>query len=260
MRRLLHIGIAPLLALSTVAATLVLTLTLVEAIGSAASRQVEADIGQSLAELAFQTTDKLDRGMYERYREVQLIAERFEITEKGIPAAAKRAVLESMQETYPDYAWIGLTDTSGKVLVATKGMLEGADVSQRPWYAAAYREEHLTDVHEAVLLAKLLPSPAGEPKRFFDIAFPYRNKEGDIEGILGTHLSWQWAKDIEDSVLRPLARRASVETLIVSRHGRVLLGPARYKDTDLALGSLNASRAKRNGYVIESWPDGKRYL
>ena len=249
-----------MLALSTAGATLVLTLGLVELIGSASSRQIEADIGQSLAELAFQTTDKLDRGMYERYREVQLLAERYEIAENDVPIVRKREVLASMQDTYPYYAWIGLTDTSGKVKVATKGMLEGADVSKRPWYAAAYREDHLTDVHEAVLLAKLLPNPTNEPKRFFDVAFPYRDKDGKILGILGTHLSWQWARDIDDSVLKPLANRKSVETIIVSRNGRVLLGPDQYKDVVLPLTSFDASRTKKNGYVTEMWPDGKRYL
>lgn len=63
MRKQFHIGIAPMLALSTASATLILTLGVVEAIGSAPSSQVEADIGQSLAELAFQTTDKFDRGI-----------------------------------------------------------------------------------------------------------------------------------------------------------------------------------------------------
>lgn len=260
MHKMFQVGIAPLLAFATAVTTLLLTLVLAEAIGATASRQVEEDIGQGLAELAFQTTDKLDRGMYERYREVQLLAERYELNAQDVSAATKRGILDSVQRTYPAYAWIGLTDTAGKVLVATQGMLEGANVAKRPWYAAAYRGEHLTDVHEAVLLAKLLPNPTSEPKRFFDVAFPYRDKAGAVAGVLGTHLSWQWAQEIERSVLRPLARRKAVETLIVSRGGRVLLGPAPYKETDIALGSLAASRAARNGFVTETWPDGKRYL
>lgn len=260
MARLFRIGIAPLLALSTAAASLVLTLSLIEVIGNQAASQLEADIGQSLAELAFQTTDQLDRGMYERYREVQLMAERYEITDASVPVAAKRRILESMQETYPYYAWIGLTDANGKVRAATRGMLEGADVSQRPWFGAARRGDHLMDVHEAVLLAKLLPAAGTEPKRFFDIAFSYRDKSGTVQGVLGTHLSWQWAREVEESVLRPLARRKGVETLILSRGGRVLLGPGELRDADLDLSSVAASKTRRNGFVVERWPDGKHYL
>lgn len=260
MAFLSRVGIAPLLALSTGAAALVLTLGLVKVIGDTAARQVESDIGQSLAELAFQTSDKLDRGMYERYREVQLMAERYEITSKEVPVEVKRAVLNSMQETYPYYAWIGLTDTSGKVKVSTKGMLEGANVSARPWYSAAYGGKHLTDVHEAVLLAKLLPNPTNEPKRFFDVAFPYHDQSGEVAGVLGTHLSWQWARDIEESVLQPVAKRRLAETLIVSQSGKVLLGPKDYQDPVKQLASFARASKKQNGFVSETWPDGKRYL
>lgn len=260
MRQNANIGIGTLLAFCTAAATLALTVVMVVMIGGGAADQVEADIGQGLAELAFQSTDKLDRGMQERYREVRLMAERHEITSQDVPASAKRRVLDSMQQTYPDYAWIGLTDNRGKVLVASQGMLEGADVSRRPWYAAAYRDENLTDVHEAVLLANLLPNPSNEPKRFFDIAFPYRDANGEILGILGTHLSWQWARDIEASVLTPLVRRKAVEGLIVGRQGHVLLGPPHLVDTVLKVQSLAAAGRQHNGYTIETWPDGKRYL
>lgn len=239
---------------------LLLTFVTLQVVGLSMAKHVELDIGRNLAELAFQTTDKLDRGMYERYREVQLMAGRYEITNPDVPVAAKRAVLESMQSTHPHYAWIGLTDVAGNVKIATKGLLEGKDVAARPWFAAAYAGIHVHDVHEAVLLAKLLPNPRNEPKRFFDIAFPYRAPNGTIAGVFGTHLSWQWAAEIERSVLRPLAERKGVDTLILSRNGVVLLGPERYLDQTLAQESFARAARDRNGSVIETWPDGRRYL
>jgi len=255
-----RIALAPALAATVAAIMLLLTFATLQLVGLTMTREVEKDIGQNLAELAFQTTDKLDRGMYERYREVKLMAERYEITEPDVPVHVKRGVLESMQETHPYYAWIGLTDNKGKVAIATHRLLEGADVSRRPWFAAAYVDDHLHDVHEAVLLAKLLPNPSGEPKRFFDIAFPYRGKDGTIAGVMGTHLSWQWAADVERSVLRPLAERKAVDTLILSKGGVVLLGPKEYTDQVLRQGSLARAQRGGNGAEIETWPDGKRYL
>lgn len=249
-----------MLAAVAAVAMLILTLLTSRIVDFTLARQVEADIGRNLAELAFQTTDKLDRGMYERYREVKLMAERYEITNPDVPVDAKRAVLDNMQMTHPYYAWIGLTNNRGIVQIATKSMLEGKDASARPWFEAAYRGVYLHDVHEAVLLAKLLPSADGEPKRFFDIAFPYRTPDGVIAGVFGTHLSWQWAADVERSVLRPLARRKSVDTLILSREGVVLLGPRAYADKALDLESTRRARTQKNGSLIETWPDGKRYL
>lgn len=258
--RLDRIGLAPSLAAVSALVMLLLTIVTLQFVGHTLARQAERDIGDQLAELAFQTTDKLDRGVFERYREVKLMAERYEITDLKVPAGAKRAVLEGMQSTYPHYAWIGLTDNRGRVQVATGRMLEGLDVSARPWFAAAYEGIHLQDVHEAVLLAKLLPRQDGEPKRFFDIAFPYHGPDGVIAGVLGVHLSWQWAAEVERSVLRPLAEREAVDTLILSKGGAVLLGPKEYADRVLDQASVRQARRDTNGWVIENWPDGKRYL
>ena len=255
-----RIALAPSLAAMSAALMLLLTFVTVQLVGYTLAQQAETDIGRNLAELAFQTTDKLDRGMYERYREVQLMAQRYEITDPTVPMAAKRAVLESMQATHPYYAWIGLTDNHGTVKIATKGLLEGKDVSARPWYGAAYKGVYLHDVHEAVLLAKLLPNPTNEPKRFFDVAFPFHGPDGAIAGVFGTHLSWQWAANVERSVLRPLAARESADTLILSRKGAVLLGPKEYADKVVDQESFRRADKRKNGSVVETWPDGKRYL
>jgi hypothetical protein len=45
-----------------------------------------------------------------------------------------RQVLESLQKTFPDYAWIGLATLDGKVFAATQGVQEGVDVSTRDWF------------------------------------------------------------------------------------------------------------------------------
>lgn len=255
-----HIGIGTHLMFAFAALTVLITAILIKVIGIKAADQVKIDIGNSLAELAFQTTDKLDRGMFERYREVQLLATRAELANPQVPDDEKRRLLETLQIAYPYYAWIGLTDNQGKVLVASQKLLEGVDVSKRPWFGNAYKQIHLTDVHEAVLLAKLLPNPTGEPKRFFDVAFPYHDREGKIAGILGVHLSWQWASEVEKSVLRPLADRSRVETLIVSREGRVLLGPPALVEKTLSLPSLEAAAMEKSGFTVEEGENGRRYL
>lgn len=261
MKKLLEqLGLAPYLALITTVLMLLLTAAIVKTVSVVATRQVAGDIGNNLAELAFQTTDKLDRSMFERYREVQLMAARHELGLASMSADTKRMLLENMQQTYPYYAWIGLTDNDGTVKVATRKLLEGADVSKRPWFSNAYRNIHLTDVHEAVLLAKLLPNPGNEPKRFFDIAFPYRDEAGKTVGILGIHLNWQWAQEIERSVIQPLARTKKIDTLIVDRNSIVLLGPDHLKGAQLQQASFTNAQQAGNGSLIEQWPDGKQYL
>jgi PAS domain S-box-containing protein len=239
------------LALAFTLLTIVLTVLLVTVVEHRNAEQVETSIGHGLSELALQTSDKLERGMYERYREVRLMAQR-----QGL----RRDTLDQMQDSYGYYSWIGVAGLDGKVQVAARGLLEGADVSKRPWFQDALRGKHAGDVHEALLLAKLLPQRE-EPWRFVDVAFPVLDAAGQPQGVLGVHLSWQWARDVERSVFAPTAARRRVEALIVDAAGTVLLGPPGWQGSRLSLPSLKAAREQEDGgYLVEKWPDGESWL
>jgi signal transduction histidine kinase len=221
----------------------------------------EIERGQAFAELAFQMTDKLDRGMFERYREIQIMASLDVMRNPTASAAEKRQLLELLQTTYDTYAWIGLTDTDGLVVASTGGLLEGADVSQRPWFANSVNGPFAGDVHEAVLLAQLLPSIGNEPPRFVDVAVPVYNYQGQFVGVLGAHLSWTWASEVRASVLTPLRDRSEIEMLVLSADGTVLLGSAGLQlDSLSALSAAQRAAAGQAGYIIERWPDGINYL
>lgn len=128
-------------------------------VGHTASEQVKVNVGQSLAELAYQMTDKLDRGMFERYRDLQIISTLNALRSPSTPISEQRNLLEKLQSTYINYAWIGFTDSRGVVRASTKKLLEGKNVGARPWFIAGQKAASVGDVHEAVKLAKLLPNP-----------------------------------------------------------------------------------------------------
>lgn len=259
MKRPQHptLSLSAWLALAFTLLSVLLTLLLTLLSDRTASRQVRENIGANLAELANQTTSRLDRSMFERYREVQLMAQRLN---GALDLSAVRTEIDHLQQSYPTYAWIGVTDPAGKVLVATRNMLEGVDVSARPWFGNALRDKPMGDVHEALLLAKLLGSQDGEPLRFVDLAFPLRDAQGQLTGVLGVHLSWQWASDIKQAIFVSVGRSRTVDPLIVSSAGMVLLGPPDVQGRVLKLSSLDAAGRGENGNMRETWPDGKDYL
>lgn len=258
-RNLLPRRLGAWLALAFTLLTVALSVLLVTVIERRNTEQVKSNIGHSLAELALQTSDKLERGMYERYREVHLLAQRRGLRPET-PLTRRRETLNQLQDSYGYYSWIGVAGMDGKVQVAARGLLEGADVSKRPWFANALEGVHAGDVHEAVLLAKFLPQQQ-EPWRFVDVAFPVRDDAGRAEGVLGVHLSWQWARDVERSVIAPIAARRQVEALIVDAKGVVLLGPEGWQGKTLSLDSLRSAQLqKEDGYLVEKWPDGVSYL
>lgn len=215
-------------------------------------------IGFELAERSVELADALDRGMFERYREIGIMAdlEPLHGAWEGDPALLRRT-LERLQHSYAEYAWIGFADTSGRVHAATRGMLEGQSVIQRPWFIAGMKQPFIGDVHEAVLLSNLLgPRQDSEPFRFVDVAHPVHDVSGRLLGVLGAHLSWDWAADVRRSVLKA---DAQTQISILDAKGHVLLG----ENTGKAMLMPAVARLlteKGWGYDVDIGPSDERRL
>jgi two-component system, sensor histidine kinase len=234
---------------------LLMALVLSISAGLASTARLREERGKALHELAFQMSDKLDRGMFERYRDMQIATGLAPIRDQQTSPATRRALLETLQRTYPDYAWIGFADLQGRVVASTGRLLEGADVSERPWFVAARSGPFVGDVHEAVLLANLLPNPGNEPLRFVDVAMPVTDEQGRAVGVLGAHLSWGWATEVQQSLFEQNTREDQIDIFVLNRDGQVLLGPAASSQP-----LISDLRDMRNGVSIVRWPDGQRYL
>ncbi|GGB99837.1 PAS domain S-box protein [Pseudoduganella buxea] len=246
------------LALWASASALLLTVVLVILLGYLSTDELKRMIGDGLAERARHGAEQLDATLHERYRDVQLLAARREFSEPGLPDAERRHIVEQLQSSYPMYAWIGWVAPSGKVATATGGLLEGANVATRPWFSGALGGKFVHDVHEAVLLARLLPAQRDGPPRFVDIAFPVRDAAGRVVGVLGAHLNWRWAEQIRSSLDR--TADGGEQTLIVDRTGKVLSGPAGLTGSAIVSGAVTAARAGRPDSREERWADGRSYL
>lgn len=231
------------------------------------ANKLKALQGQALVELAHNTAELLDRGMFERYREIKIVASLETFQNPDTPIEKKRSLLDTLQRTYPDYAWIGLTNPEGQVIASTQGILEGQDVSARPWFEKTKALEKqgivqpfVGDVHKALLLEKLLPNPTTEPLRFVDVAATVFDENGKFQGVLGAHLFWGWAKKVEQQLLQPQQERRQVELFIVSSNGTVLLGPPKEQGEQLTLEGLTNTRSPTIGYWVATGSDGTPYL
>jgi len=235
-------------------------LALGSAVGVVAGDQLKRDVGQELAELAFHMGDKFDRGMWARQGEVALLAENQAIRAPDNPAEVRR-LLNHLQTSVPLFSWIGLLAPDGQVIAATGGILEGKNISHRPVYREAKDNLFIGDVHDAKLLAEKLPNPSGEPMRFVDISQPLHDKNGRLIGILATHLSWSWAREIEETLVGGVRHADDIELFVVNNKSEVLLSP---RDqglfTSLELKSIALAADNTRGWTVERWPDGRQYL
>lgn len=254
-RRSLGARIGIIIAVISIALTLVFSF-----FAAKRSRdEIQKNIGMDLSELAFQMSDKLDKGMFERYREIQLMAKWPVITDRAASREAKRLVLDGIKKTYQVHAWIGLTNEKGIVVAGTGGLLEGNDVSARPWFPGGSKGPYAGDVHGALLLSKHLPAPPDGNLRFVDVAAPVYDAQGRFMGVLCSHLNWEWAKEVRESLFQETGAKKGVEIFIVNNQGEILLSPAGLPFKELT-NLTKAWHQRKSGYAIQDWPDGKGFL
>ncbi|MEH3145551.1 MAG: sensor histidine kinase [Methylobacterium frigidaeris] len=236
------------------------TLVLALVASRVASDRLEARIEGELGDFALQMSRQLDRAMFERWRDILVLAENDTIRDPDIDPSQKRRVLRRAQETYPDYAIVGLISPEGRVVATSSGMFEGIDVAHRDYVVRGREGPIAIDVHDAHLLAKLQPErdPA-DPPRVLDLAAPVRADDGSLSGIVMAHLDWAWARDVEAGFRRETTRdRPSIDVMVLARDGTVLLGPPDLKGT--VLPGRGSGRQGRAGTATERWPDGNTYL
>jgi len=240
---------------ATVALTVALQLALVNHFAVRQSRE-EAQL--RLQQLSWQMRDSLNRVIEQAAGNARLLTE-LPSVRFARNADSARKVLESLQRTFPDYAWIGIAEPDGKVSASTGRLLEGADVSKRPWFTAGLRGVHASDYHPALLLEKMLPRMP-DPWRFVDVSAPVLDQDGKLAGVLGLHLSWEWARKHARRLLTPTLREYGAEILVVRGDGTVMLGPEALVERKLDTASLRLAQKGMTGSLRETWPDGQVYL
>jgi hypothetical protein len=145
-------------------------------------------------------------------------------------------------------SWAGIAALDGTVVAASKHMLEGASVAERPWFIAGLDGPFAGDVHEA----KLLPAVSGETLRFLDLSAPIQTTDGRAVGVVGFHLNHAWAVDY----LAETARFVGVDAVIVNRSGEVVVGPKDLVGERFSIASIGAAGVGTGATRVETWPDG----
>lgn len=216
-----------------------------------AHRQSERDTAAVLQQVADRLAQRLDADMAARFRDVQQLASIEGLLEQDLSPQRWRTLLERLQASMKHYSWIGLALPDGTVLASTQGLLEGRNVRQRPWFAKGLARAAVDDVHEAALLAALLPGTGtGEPLRFVDVAAPLQ-RDGETLGVIGAHLSWSWAEERRREALAMTGDERRLEIVLVDRGGSIALGPSQP--------AMPAGTASGPAGIIE-WSNGESYL
>ena len=187
--------------------------------------------------------------------------------------ATIRRILENLQQASPEFEWIGVANPQGRVLAATHGVVEGASVADRSWFALGLKGSKIGDVRLAPIAVKA-PRAAtdGAPGSFVDLIASVIDAKGEMVGVIGIQLSKRWLQDLAGSLGRDSRGSTDTEALLLDQDGTVLIGPASLKgkrwestleSTDTAAPAV-AVNVPRGSVAwssrVERLADGRRYL
>lgn len=227
-------------------------------VGRIATSEILTTAGETLSISTRASAEMLASSLIEREREINLLKKSLEYRGDDLSGAQARTGLENIRDNNMGYAWIGIADISGQVVQATDGLLTGQFVGDRPWFRGAFDGLFVGDLHKAVLLAKLLPNQGtDEPVRFIDIAVPIHNPDGNMVGVLASHLHWTWVTDVVKSLLSDKKSLvAETEILIADRSGAIIY-PEKYAGKLQVPNELDSALS----YQVLPWqPDGEKFL
>lgn len=225
---------------------IVLTLATVLSVGIGiySTRLIQENVKSELAETALHMADKMDQFMWSRSGELYTIASLPQFKTLDEPLELE-ALINTLRDNFPSFSWIGVTDSSGIVIASTDGILRSVDISERPVFINGIQGKFIGDVHEAVLLQDFLPNPTGETMKFVDISYPLSDANGNVIGVIAAHLSWEWAHEVQDTILTPLKIQSGTEMYVVSAIDQtILLGPQNRIGTKFV--------PDKNGYIETS--------
>nr|MBI3611987.1 PAS domain S-box protein [Nitrospirota bacterium] len=129
----------PILIFAIIAITLLvaaITLSTIE-------RRLLALSGEALSLAAADIADKLDLLFYERAGDIQIIAKSTapSLVTRDFNALSNH--LYAVQQAFPIYLWLGVTDRDGLVVAATNTTSVGKDRSQRLWFQQVRAQKQL---------------------------------------------------------------------------------------------------------------------
>ncbi len=211
-----------------------------------------------------QIAQSIDRHLKQHLKDLVFAAEMEQLV-GGNSLADLNPLIRLLEKNCPGYLWIGVTNTDGTVIAANDDLLVDKSVASRPWFQEGMKGPAIMDVHEAQLLATLLPKRAEEKYQFIDFTTPLKDKSGQINGVIGIHLDWKYfIEQIESDVFTKTSPHLS--TLILSKDGNLRMGN-RLDMADLqnntdwaAMAGFKAAQRGQSGWAIHTLNDNQQHL
>ena len=212
-----------------------------------AERRALADTERLLMQFTVQIRNALTTSLVTRRAMVQVTAAQIAASgDRGRDALRRH--LEAVQAQFPEFVWLGVADTQGRLMAVTGEILPGARVSGATWFQQGLQRPYLGDAYAAAWPEYYRPRVAQNAKpHLIHAAAPIVLETGQAVGVLGAALSWHWIERLQATLLRALDSHGRLDMLLIAEDGTVLIGPSPWKGSKLA---TNTDLTQHGRYVL----------
>lgn len=174
--------------------------------------------GQTLELAAADAADKLDRLMFERYGDIQMMAHVF-ASEVDDPAYIS-TYLSRVRQAYPLYMWLAVTDAQGKIIASTDSMRVGQLRTMADWFQTVRMQRGIV-VQEAQAYAETGGLQA------VSFSAPLIDANGTFQGVVISLLGLPVLADLFQQAQHVFRMQvgppAQPEYLVVTKNGETII-------------------------------------
>ena len=209
--------------------------------------------GADLSRTAVRAANTLDRVLFERFSDIQVFAND-RILFEGKPEEKKERLLQ-YKKLYRYYSWVGVTDVTGRIVVATDSpaKLDAGDPGFKlPDWFMMVRETG------RIHLAEARVSLESEGMMAVGFSAPIYGHQGDFRGVVTTRVPLENLRPILEQEGKLQTGEETHDWLLLDRQGAVLIEknqPAGTNSNPPQLELLSANRAaedrEKPGFVEE---------
>jgi len=189
--------------------------------------------GETLANAAANTAGRLDRVLFERMGDAQMMSRDF--SGRTHDRSYLSAYLGWMNQAYPIYQWLAVLDSKGTVIATTVGEWQGQNRSSAEWFQRA-------SISSQVTMLEVQPYPETKGEMAIGFASTIRGSDGQVQGFVASFVTLrvleesylemskvvQWLGDVN----------VPVEYIVVNRDGLALIDSAYHQEGHVNLSAL----------------------
>ncbi|MDH5639855.1 MAG: PAS domain S-box protein [Nitrospira sp.] len=214
--------------------------------------------GRDLQWAAMEIAEKLDLLLFERYGDTQLIQAFSLHASNTVQTSQWKQHFVHLQNAYPIYAWIGLLDKAGRVVVATDSDTVGKEIGPN-------RQGVSSTSESGIMLAEYQHDVLVQGQPTVGFSFPITLSQSPlglphVEGTIATRIALSELDELVTRSIRTMKlkmqARGGMEYQVINKYGQVIIESLQHTGEPANLLELGVTSAKsavsgQSGFVME---------